>query len=141
MGKVECPTVKMAFSGHSVSVGGDACSCNLACAIGLPSQQHPAVHDLEQAKRRDSACARYEKQESHEFGVEGQKRTMAAALMRTNMATVVRLAVSSRPVCPSATRGITARIMTAVAPFLFGSLENLLHLARIISFHPFAFRA
>ena len=47
---------------------------------------------------------------------EAQTRVMAAALMRTKTATVARLAVSSRPVCPSVTRGITARIMTAVAP-------------------------
>ena len=40
----------------------------------------------------------------------------AAALMRTKIATVAGLAVRSRPVWPSVTRGITARIMTAVAP-------------------------
>ena len=47
---------------------------------------------------------------------EAQTRTRAAALMRTKIATVARLAVSARPVCPRVTRGITARIITAVAP-------------------------
>ena len=51
--------------------GRDACSCSPACAIGLPRQQHRAVHELEQAKRRDPACARHEEQDSHEFGVPG----------------------------------------------------------------------
>ena len=37
-------------------------------------------------------------------------------MMRKKTATVARLAVNSRPVCPSVTRGLTARIMTAVAP-------------------------
>src|ERR1019366_7044153 len=43
-------------------------------------------------------------------------RVIAAALMRTKIATVAQLAVRSRPVCPSVTRGITARIMVPMAP-------------------------
>src|ERR1700687_1968021 len=47
---------------------------------------------------------------------DAQTRVIAAALMRTKIATVARLAVRSRPVCPRVTRGITARIMVAMAP-------------------------
>ena len=47
---------------------------------------------------------------------EAQTRARAAALMRTKTRTVARFAINSRPVCPRVTRGITARIMMAVAP-------------------------
>src|SRR5512132_2329774 len=47
---------------------------------------------------------------------DAQTRVIAAALMRRKIATVARLAVRSRSVCPSVTRGITARIMVAMAP-------------------------
>ena len=47
---------------------------------------------------------------------EAQTRARAAALMRTKITTVARFAINARPVCPRVTRGITARIMMAVAP-------------------------
>ena len=43
-------------------------------------------------------------------------RAIAAALIRTRATTVGRSAVRSRPVCPSVTRGITARIIVPMAP-------------------------
>ena len=82
-----------------------------------PRQQHRAIDELEQAKRRNPASARNNSIiVMNSVCQEAQTRAMAAALMRTKTMTVVRLAVSSRPVCPSVTRAMTARIMTAMAP-------------------------
>ena len=71
---------------------------------------------LEQAERRDPAHPRDEKQDRHGLRVPGGTDAGDGGGVDENKDSNVSFVQLRAPVCPRVTRGITARIMMAVAP-------------------------